>query len=183
MLPISTTPCRRRRSPRSLPSGVTARACSWSTGGGARGPTGGSPTCWDVLARPARRVRTGARLAVADGACVFRVVELGEAGSRVVESESGDVLPLLEHYGSLPLPPYIARYATPGVIDRERYQTVYAEPPGSVAAPTAGLHFTRALLDEMRSRGVQTCFVTLHVGLGTFAPVKSETLAAHKMLE
>ena len=140
-----------------------------------------TPTRWEVLARPARRVRPGARLAVADGACVFRVVELGEAGSRVVESESGAVLPLLEHYGALPLPPYIARYATPGVVDRERYQTVYAEPPGSVAAPTAGLHFTRALLDELRARGVEIHALTLHVGPATFRPIRAARVEDHRL--
>src|SRR4029079_16973472 len=90
----------------------------------------------------------------------------------------------LDRLGEIPLPPYIHRpKANRAEADRERYQTVFAQPPGSVAAPTAGLHFTEQLLAEIRSRGVQVCFVTLHVGLGTFAPVKSETLPAHKMHE
>ena len=84
--------------------------------------------------------------------------------------------------GEVPLPPYIARSAPDfSPVDRERYQTVYARTAGSVAAPTAGLHFTNRLLDEVRARGVETCFVTLHVGLGTFAPVKSEILEKHVM--
>ena len=94
-----------------------------------------------------------------------------------------DVRAELEHYGEVPLPPYIERSDGPSAADRERYQTVFAEPPGSVAAPTAGLHFTQALLDRIRARGVQVAFVTLHVGLGTFAPIKAAHLADHVMHE
>jgi S-adenosylmethionine:tRNA ribosyltransferase-isomerase len=95
-----------------------------------------------------------------------------------------DVKDWLEGLGEVPLPPYIERAGTSGMEkDRERYQTVYAQPAGSVAAPTAGLHFTEELLEEIRGRGIQVCFVTLHVGLGTFAPVKSETIEGHVMHE
>jgi len=140
-----------------------------------------TPTCWEVLARPARRVRIGSRLTVADGAGIFRVVGLGEAGSRVLESESGDVLPLLERYGAPPLPPYIAHHAKPGGLDRERYQTVYADPPGSVAAPTAGLHFTCPLLDGLRARGVEVHAITLHVGPATFRPIRAARVEDHRL--
>ncbi len=138
-------------------------------------------TRWEVLARPARRARPGARLSVADGACVFRVVGVGEEGSRVVESESGKVLPLLERYGAPPLPPYIGHYAKPETRDWECYQTVYADPPGSVAAPTAGLHFTRALLDDLRARGTEIHAITLHVGPGTFRPIRAARIEDHRL--
>ena len=138
-------------------------------------------TRWEVLARPARRARPGARLSVADGACVFRVVGVGEGGSRVVESENGNVLPLLERYGAPPLPPYIEHHAKPETRDRERYQTVYADPPGSVAAPTAGLHFTRALLDDLRARGTEIHAITLHVGPGTFRPIRAARIEDHRL--
>ncbi|MCZ7640146.1 MAG: tRNA preQ1(34) S-adenosylmethionine ribosyltransferase-isomerase QueA [Verrucomicrobia bacterium] len=94
-----------------------------------------------------------------------------------------DVRTELERYGEVPLPPYIERSSGPSAADRERYQTVFAKSPGSVAAPTAGLHFTEALLDRIRGRGVQIVFVTLHVGLGTFAPIKAAHLADHVMHE
>jgi len=138
-------------------------------------------TRWEVLARPARRARLGARLSVADDGCVFRVVETGEAGSRVVESENGAVLPLLDRYGAPPLPPYIDHYAKPETADRERYQTVYAGPPGSVAAPTAGLHFTHALLDELRAQGIEVRAITLHVGPATFRPIRAARIEDHRL--
>jgi S-adenosylmethionine:tRNA ribosyltransferase-isomerase len=86
----------------------------------------------------------------------------------------------LDRLGEMPLPPYVARHGE-RADDRERYQTVYAEPPGSVAAPTAGLHFTPELLDQIRALGIKVCFVTLHVGAGTFLPVKVEDIGAHRM--
>ena len=95
-----------------------------------------------------------------------------------------NIADLLDALGEVPLPPYIVRADQSRMEqDRQRYQTVFARPPGSVAAPTAGLHFTESLLAEISARGVQVCFLTLHVGLGTFAPVKAETLAAHTMHE
>lgn len=140
-----------------------------------------SATCWEVLARPARRARPGARLSVADEACVFRVVDDGAAGLRVVESESGEILPLLERYGAPPLPPYIEHYAKPDAADRERYQTVYAGPPGSVAAPTAGLHFTPEMLGELRRGGIEIQALTLHVGPATFRPIRVARVEDHRL--
>jgi S-adenosylmethionine:tRNA ribosyltransferase-isomerase len=111
------------------------------------------------------------------------VVATNEEGHRRLRFNS-KVMTFLDALGEVPLPPYIAR---PDVSqmdqDRQRYQTVYAQPQGSVAAPTAGLHFTDTILETIRSRGVQVCFLTLHVGLGTFAPVKTEDLAGHVMHE
>jgi S-adenosylmethionine:tRNA ribosyltransferase-isomerase len=108
----------------------------------------------------------------------------GEGHRRLRFSGIPNVIGELGALGEVPLPPYITRPdAGRTEADRERYQTVFARPPGSVAAPTAGLHFTEALLSELRSRGVRVCFVTLHVGLGTFAPVKAESLADHVMHE
>ena len=110
------------------------------------------------------------------------VLEKNDEGHcRVRFTGTTNILDDLESHGEIPLPPYIERAA--GTEDDTRYQTVFAQPAGSVAAPTAGLHFTPALLDELRARGVQIHFVTLHVGLGTFAPVKSESLADHIMHE
>jgi S-adenosylmethionine:tRNA ribosyltransferase-isomerase len=105
-----------------------------------------------------------------------------EGHARVRFTGVGNILKALDDIGEVPLPPYINRTANRDE-DGERYQTVFAQPPGSVAAPTAGLHFTNALLDTVRARGVEVCFITLHVGLGTFAPVKSEELSGHIMHE
>ena len=136
------------------------------------------PGIWQALGRPGRRLRQGAEVivdATGDSDPVrIEVVETLEKGLRLVRlSDDGR----LEGLGELPLPPYIKE--TPD--DPERYQTVYADAPGSVAAPTAGLHFTDALLDDIRRRGVQTAWVTLHVGLDTFRPVHGEDIAEHKI--
>ncbi len=138
-----------------------------------------APDRWEVLARPARRLRVGTRLDVSDGAWVLRVVEPGNLGTRVVESESGPVLSQLDQHGLVPLPPYIQHHAKPLAADWDRYQTVYAGPPGSVAAPTAGLHFTRELLARLRAAGVEVHVVTLHVGPGTFRPIRAERVEDH----
>jgi S-adenosylmethionine:tRNA ribosyltransferase-isomerase len=138
-----------------------------------------APERWEVLARPARRLRLGTRLAVADGAWTLRVTESGSHGARVVESESGPVLPRLDQHGLVPLPPYIQRHAKPLAADWDRYQTVYADPPGSVAAPTAGLHLTRELLARLRAAGVEVQVITLHVGPGTFRPIRAERVEDH----
>jgi S-adenosylmethionine:tRNA ribosyltransferase-isomerase len=114
-----------------------------------------------------------------------QVVEKDPEGHcRLQFSGTANITNALPSLGEVPLPPYIVR-ETPAdnVDDRERYQTVYAQPPGSVAAPTAGLHFTETMLEQIRSRGVHVCFLTLHVGLGTFAPVKAEKLEEHIMHE
>lgn len=136
------------------------------------------PGIWQALGRPGRRLRVGAEVVV-DGAgesdsVRVEVLETRENGLRLVRlSDDG----ALEGLGELPLPPYIKE--TPD--DPERYQTVYADAPGSVAAPTAGLHFTDAMLDNIRSRGVHTAWVTLHVGLDTFRPVHGEDIAEHQI--
>jgi S-adenosylmethionine:tRNA ribosyltransferase-isomerase len=139
---------------------------------------------WEVLLKGAGRCRAGESLLVeAPHEVTLELLRnLGSGGHVVRVSPAAPAVELLERIGSAPLPPYIRR---PGLMtdeqDKLRYQTVYAAAPGAVAAPTAGLHFTEALLDELRGRGVERAFVTLHVGLGTFAPVKCEDLAARKM--
>jgi len=143
---------------------------------------------WWAMLRPGRRARAGAQIAIHDrdgnpaGICAA-VVETNDEGNRRLKfTGTPDVRGQLERLGETPLPPYIRRdHELPE--DKERYQTVFARNGGSVAAPTAGLHFTPELLEKIRGRGVQVCFVTLHVGPGTFLPVKTESLAAHKMHE
>jgi S-adenosylmethionine:tRNA ribosyltransferase-isomerase len=141
-----------------------------------------APGRWEALARPAQRCGTGTRVELGGGAAHAVIAGEGAAGARVVTFESPwPVRELLERHGLPPLPPYIARHAAPRREDRERYQTVYARAEGSVAAPTAGLHFTPALLDRIRARGVEVHALTLHVGPGTFRPVKADTVEGHRM--
>ena len=137
---------------------------------------------WESLLRPAGRARPGERLLLADGGEVVPVEPRGEGRWRV-RFEPALTLDRLDGVGEPPLPPYISRPegATPS--DRRDYQTVYAAEPGAVAAPTAGLPFTRELLDEIASRGVELAYLTLHVGLGTFRPVTAERVAEHRMHE
>jgi S-adenosylmethionine:tRNA ribosyltransferase-isomerase len=145
---------------------------------------------WWVMLRPGKRARVGTHISIRNhqgqvtNVQAF-VLETNEEGHRRLRFEcSQNILGLLDSLGEVPLPPYISRSEGEQMeTDQSRYQTVFAESPGSVAAPTAGLHFTESLLDEIRSRDVQVCFLTLHVGLGTFAPVKAEKLSAHKMHE
>jgi S-adenosylmethionine:tRNA ribosyltransferase-isomerase len=145
---------------------------------------------WQAMLRPAKRSRPGMQIAVHDvnGHATdvhATVCEANEEGHRRLQfSGTPDIRRELERLGEVPLPPYIAR-SNPNEMreDRERYQTVYAKTDGSVAAPTAGLHFTRELLEQIRADGVRICFVTLYVGPGTFLPVKAEVLAAHRMHE
>jgi S-adenosylmethionine:tRNA ribosyltransferase-isomerase len=132
---------------------------------------------WRALVRPGRRARAGAHLRA--GGARLRVVEVDADGTRVIAREHGSITSLLESHGLPPLPPYIARHAKPEPEDWVRYQTVYASAPGSVAAPTAGLHFTDALLDRLREAGVQVHPLTLHVGPATFRPVTSPTVEGH----
>ena len=133
---------------------------------------------WECLVRPGKKLRRGARLSFGDGALTAQVTEELPGGNRLVRFDyDGIFLEKLERLGKMPLPPYIKAELQ----DPERYQTVYSREVGSAAAPTAGLHFTPELLDQVRAMGVETCFVTLHVGLGTFRPVKEEEITDHEM--
>lgn len=140
------------------------------------------PGRWEALARPARRCRVGARIALGGGVAHAAVVGQGEEGRRVVALESPwPARELLERFGLPPLPPYIERHGAPKPDDRERYQTVYARAEGSVAAPTAGLHFTPELLARVHARGAEVHPLTLHVGPATFRPLRSATVEEHRM--
>ena len=133
---------------------------------------------WEVLAKPAKRLRVGAKVEFGDGRILATVVEELEHGGRIVEfSYDGIFLEVLESLGEMPLPPYIHEKLE----DRERYQTVYAKENGSAAAPTAGLHFTEDLLQKIEAKGVHLVYLTLHVGLGTFRPVSVDNLDEHEM--
>lgn len=147
-----------------------------------------APNDWWTMMRPGKRARVGSEIILTENGkpsdVRATVEETNDEGHRRLRfSGTKNIIETLDRLGEMPLPPYIQRKTGSAPSDRERYQTVFAQPPGSVAAPTAGLHFTDALLEEIRARGVQTCFVTLHVGLGTFAPVKADTIAGHKMHE
>lgn len=144
------------------------------------------PLVWEALARPARRLQAGARVMFGDRRLRAEVVEVRDEGRRVVRFEcEGDFHALLEETGQTPLPPYIKRgreeLDEARREDRERYQTVYAARRGAIAAPTAGLHFTPRVLEELRGRGAQIVEVTLHVGYGTFAPVRVADLSEHRV--
>ena len=133
---------------------------------------------WECLAKPGRKLQQGQTVFFGNGELVATVVELMEDGNRIVEfAYEGIFLEILERLGKMPLPPYIKAELQ----DQERYQTVYSREVGSAAAPTAGLHFTNDLLEDLRKKGIQTAFVTLHVGLGTFRPVKAEEISEHHM--
>ena len=134
--------------------------------------------CWECLCKPGRKMQPGNEVIFGDGALTATVREVREDGNRVVEFHyEGIFLEILERLGKMPLPPYIKAELK----DQERYQTIYSREVGSAAAPTAGLHFTQELLDKIRAKGVDTAFVTLHVGLGTFRPVKAEEITDHHM--
>jgi S-adenosylmethionine:tRNA ribosyltransferase-isomerase len=140
------------------------------------------PERWEALVRPGRRCRVGARVELAGGAARAEIVGAAAAGVRVVRLESPwPVRELLERHGLPPLPPYIARHDAPKPEDRERYQTVYACDDGSVAAPTAGLHFTPELLGRLAERGIAAHYLTLHVGPGTFRPLRAARVEEHRM--
>ena len=133
---------------------------------------------WECLVRPGRKLRPGAKITFGDGELSAEVVGEEPGGNRLVRFDyQGIFLELLERLGRMPLPPYIKAELEDG----ERYQTVYSKVMGSAAAPTAGLHFTAGLLERIRAMGVKVCYVTLHVGLGTFRPVKAENLDEHEM--
>ncbi len=133
---------------------------------------------WECLCKPGRKMQVGSQVSFGDGELTATVTAVQEDGNRVVEFHyEGVFLEVLERLGKMPLPPYIKAE----LADQERYQTVYSREVGSAAAPTAGLHFTNDLLDRIRAKGVKTAFVTLHVGLGTFRPVKAEEISEHHM--
>ncbi|HEU4370629.1 MAG TPA: tRNA preQ1(34) S-adenosylmethionine ribosyltransferase-isomerase QueA, partial [Methylomirabilota bacterium] len=138
-----------------------------------------TPSRWRALVRPGRRCRVGAHLAV--GGVRLAVVGIAADGARVVARRDGTIEDLLAAHGLPPLPPYIARHAKPVAEDWERYQTVFARTPGSVAAPTAGLHFSEALLERLRARGVEVQAVTLHVGPATFRPITAPSVESHAL--
>ncbi|MBR7122615.1 MAG: tRNA preQ1(34) S-adenosylmethionine ribosyltransferase-isomerase QueA [Oscillospiraceae bacterium] len=133
---------------------------------------------WECLAKPGRKLPEGQTVLFGNGELSATVVKVCEDGNRIVRfSYEGIFLEVLERLGKMPLPPYIKAELQ----DKERYQTVYSREIGSAAAPTAGLHFTEELLERIRQKGVNTAFVTLHVGLGTFRPVKAEDISEHHM--
>lgn len=139
-------------------------------------PLGGD--CWEVLVRPGRRVPPGTELIFGGGELRAKVLDRTPQGGRLVEFEyEGKWEEVIERLGEVPLPPYIKEKLP----DPERYQTVYASKPGSVAAPTAGLHFTPRLLKELEEKGIKIVYILLHVGLGTFRPVREEVVEKHKM--
>ena len=133
---------------------------------------------WECLCKPGRKMQVGSEVIFGDGELTATVREVRDDGNRVVEFHyTGIFLEVLERLGKMPLPPYIKAE----LADQERYQTVYSREVGSAAAPTAGLHWTKELLEKAREKGVKTAFVTLHVGLGTFRPVKAENILEHHM--
>lgn len=133
---------------------------------------------WEVLAKPAKRLKVGSQISFGDGRLRATIIEELEHGGRIVHFDyQGIFLEVLESLGEMPLPPYIHEKLE----DRERYQTVYAKENGSAAAPTAGLHFTQDLLDKIEAKGVKLVYLTLHVGLGTFRPVSVDNVEEHEM--
>ena len=135
---------------------------------------------WEVLVKPGKRAKVGKRVVFGNGELVAEIIDTTKAGGRIVRFYYDGVFEeVLDRLGEMPVPPYIKKKLK----DKNRYQTVYAKYEGSAAAPTAGLHFTEELLDEIRNMGVKTVFITLHVGLGTFRPVKEEIIENHKMHE
>lgn len=137
-----------------------------------------SDTVWETLVKPGKKARPGARISFGDGKLIGEVTDIVEEGNRLVRFEyEGIFEEVLDELGQMPLPPYI----THQLEDKNRYQTVYATHTGSAAAPTAGLHFTEELLAEVEKKGVSIARVTLHVGLGTFRPVKVENITDHHM--
>ena len=133
---------------------------------------------WECLAKPGKRAKIGTEFTFGEGKLKCKVVDIVEEGNRIIEfSYEGIFEQVLDELGEIPLPPYI----TERLDDRERYQTVYSKEQGSAAAPTAGLHFTKELLEKVKEKGVNIAYVTLHVGLGTFRPVKVDDVNEHVM--
>jgi len=133
---------------------------------------------WEVLVKPGKKAKVGTEISFGDGKLVAKVIDIVEEGNRLIQfSYNGIFEEILDELGQMPLPPYI----THKLEDKNRYQTVYAKYQGSAAAPTAGLHFTKELLGKIKEKGVTIASVTLHVGLGTFRPVKEENILEHHM--
>lgn len=133
---------------------------------------------WETLCKPGKKAREGAEFIFGDGIMKAKIAGVTEDGNRIVDFDCNEnFFAALDKIGQMPLPPYI----TEELKDRERYQTVYSHEPGSAAAPTAGLHFTEELMEKLRAKGVNIAYVTLHVGLGTFRPVKVDDVTKHKM--
>ena len=133
---------------------------------------------WEVLAKPSKRIKEGTIISFGDGLLKAKCIGTGEEGIRQVSFiYDGIFYEILDKLGTMPLPPYIKEKLK----DKDRYQTVYAKIIGSAAAPTAGLHFTKELLKQIEAKGIKICYITLHVGLGTFRPVKVEDVTTHKM--
>ena len=137
-----------------------------------------SKDVWETLAKPGKKAKPGVKFIFGDGILEAEIIDVINDGNRLVKFKyEGNFYEVLEQIGNMPLPPYI----TEKLEDKERYQTVYSKELGSAAAPTAGLHFTKELLDRIEEKGVKIKYVTLHVGLGTFRPVKAENITEHKM--
>lgn len=160
---------------------------------GRREPTGGTvevlllreitPPVWQVLARPARRLRVGTRINFADPRLTALVTAANDDGTRVVEfNQSEQLLRIIDEIGQTPLPLYIKRESATTEDDRARYQTVYARESGAIAAPTAGLHFTPEVLERVKKSGANIAEITLHVGYGTFEPVRVDDVSRHKVV-
>ena len=159
---------------------------------GRRDPSGGqvevllvrqlAPLLWETLVRPGHRLKAKERMRFADTKLEAEIVAVLEGGRRVLRFECADSLDvILDQCGEVPLPPYIKRPAGSTAQDRERYQTVYANSRGAVAAPTAGLHFTKSVLDRLREQSIEIVEITLHVGYGTFEPVRVDDIARHRV--
>ena len=134
--------------------------------------------CWETLVKPGKKAKIGTRIQFGEGLLTAEVIDIAEEGNRIIQfSYHGIFEEILDQLGEMPLPPYI----THRLQDRQRYQTVYATQEGSAAAPTAGLHFTPQLLKQIQDKGVEIAQVTLHVGLGTFRPVKVDQVSDHHM--
>ncbi|MCL2202193.1 MAG: tRNA preQ1(34) S-adenosylmethionine ribosyltransferase-isomerase QueA [Oscillospiraceae bacterium] len=157
---------------------VLLREMEQKTIPGAKPSGAKSVTTWECLVKPGRKIREGTNLIFGNGDLTAVVTEETDGGNRLIEfSFEGIFMEVLERLGKTPLPPYIHEELE----DDERYQTVYSKVRGSAAAPTAGLHFTNELLEEIAAKGVEICYMTLHIGLGTFRPVKVDDIEDHKM--
>lgn len=134
--------------------------------------------CWETLVKPGKKAREGVTISFGNGKLVGTIIEVQEDGNRIIKFQcEGNIYTILDEIGQMPLPPYI----TEKLQDKERYQTVYSKDIGSAAAPTAGLHFTTELLERLKAKGIDIAEVTLHVGLGTFRPVKVDDVTKHQM--